>query len=144
MRVFEGWAGSINEGRSERSRESGDFEPEEVRERIGEDSDSAMFAAETTGGSVLWKSKIQRRVSRKNGCVGCRRERQEGRRQLIYAYTVRIGDVWGRWLRDGGTSAAEPTGAIGRPKRRVKRRPTTASRRPAQALVEVTPSPACV
>jgi biotin carboxyl carrier protein len=49
MRVLDGGEGWINGGRSERSRESGDLEPEEARERKGEDSDSAMVVAEMAG-----------------------------------------------------------------------------------------------
>jgi hypothetical protein len=43
IRVFEGGDGSTSGGRSERSRDSGDFEPDAAREREGEGIVAAMF-----------------------------------------------------------------------------------------------------
>jgi hypothetical protein len=42
--VFEGGDGSTSGGRSERSRESGDFVPDDARERTGEGIVACMFA----------------------------------------------------------------------------------------------------
>jgi hypothetical protein len=44
MSVFEGGDGSTSGGRSERSSESGDFVPDDARERTGEGIVGCMFA----------------------------------------------------------------------------------------------------
>jgi hypothetical protein len=44
MSVFEGGDGSTSGGRSERSRESGDLDPDDARERCGEGICACMFA----------------------------------------------------------------------------------------------------
>jgi hypothetical protein len=44
MSVFEGGDGSTSGGRSERSSESGDLDPDDARERCGEGICACMFA----------------------------------------------------------------------------------------------------
>lgn len=50
IRVFEGGDGSTRGGRLERSRESGDFEPEDARERAGEGIMAVMCRGSGVGG----------------------------------------------------------------------------------------------
>ena len=44
MRVFDGGDGCTNGGRSERSSDSGDLEPDDARERCGEDVEACILA----------------------------------------------------------------------------------------------------
>ncbi len=48
IRVFDGGDGCTNGGRSERSRESGDLEPDDARERCGEGVEACILA-------IIWK-----------------------------------------------------------------------------------------
>jgi hypothetical protein len=53
MRVFEGGDGSTSGGRSERSRDSGDLDPDDARERCGEGTATCMFATISVCKSML-------------------------------------------------------------------------------------------
>jgi hypothetical protein len=53
IRVFEGGDGSTSGGRSERSRDSGDLDPDDARERCGEGTATCMFATVSARKSML-------------------------------------------------------------------------------------------